>query len=307
MVKRSGASPSASHALIAADGERSVSSSCTARLPSVSRNVSISSSARAAPAASTTSQPCAGSIHARVMRRRVSARARSSSSHALLELAHLPPPDREALLLFDHLGAIGRDLPDDRGRQQLLLDAERDQVLAVRGVHEALAGARVHPAAALHVEAAARLQRALCEFLFQLSRSNRPVGRQAIDDQILEPHGRRAKSAKYTDCAPPDQSLHSPRKFIRFAASHFARIFGAIAFNQNGIAEFVGAEAAGVERAIRAAQDALVGKRVQQLVVARARLVRAGQNRVDDAQPRVRADALVRDAVAGHDGAEARR
>jgi hypothetical protein len=94
---------------------------------------------------------------------------------------------------------------------------------------------------------------------------------------------------------------------IRFAASDFARISGATAFNQNGIAELMRAKAIGVEHAIRAAQDALAGERVQQVVVARTGLVRAGQDCVDYTQLRVRSDALVRNAIARYDGAEARR
>jgi hypothetical protein len=68
----------------------------------------------------------------------------------------------------------------------------------------------------------------------------------------------------------------------------------------------VRAKAAGVQRSICAAQNALAGKCVQQIVVTRARLVRAGQNRVDDAQPRLCADALIGNTITGHDGAEAR-
>jgi hypothetical protein len=68
----------------------------------------------------------------------------------------------------------------------------------------------------------------------------------------------------------------------------------------------VRAKPARVERAIRAAQKRRGCERVQQVVVARTRLVRAGQDRIDDAQRRVRADALVRDAVAREHRTEAR-
>ena len=67
------------------------------------------------------------------------------------------------------------------------------------------------------------------------------------------------------------------------------------------------AETALVERLIRASQSRVIGESAQQIVVARARLVSAGQDCIDDAQPRLRADALVRYAVAGNDGAESRR
>jgi hypothetical protein len=70
---------------------------------------------------------------------------------------------------------------------------------------------------------------------------------------------------------------------IRLAVSHFARIALASSFNQNGIAELVGAETAAVERSICAAQNGLAGEGVQQVVVAGAGLVRAGQNCIDDA------------------------
>ena len=66
------------------------------------------------------------------------------------------------------------------------------------------------------------------------------------------------------------------------------------------------AKAAGVQHAIRAAQDALAGERVEQVIVAGSRLVRAGKNRIDDAEPRVRADTLIRDALTRHDRAKAR-
>ena len=49
-------------------------------------------------------------------------------------------------------------------------------------------------------------------------------------------------------------------------------------------------KAAAVQRVICAAQDGLVGERVQQFVVTRARLVSAGEDRIDHTQPRVRAD-----------------
>jgi hypothetical protein len=61
-----------------------------------------------------------------------------------------------------------------------------------------------------------------------------------------------------------------------------------------------------VERAIRAAQDRFVGERVQQVVVAGAGLMRAGQNCVDDAQLRLRVNALVCDIVARDHSAETR-
>ena len=66
------------------------------------------------------------------------------------------------------------------------------------------------------------------------------------------------------------------------------------------------AKAVCVERAICAAQAGRVRERVEQSVVTRARLVRAGQNRIDDAQRGVCADALIRDTVARYNRAKAR-
>jgi hypothetical protein len=60
------------------------------------------------------------------------------------------------------------------------------------------------------------------------------------------------------------------------------------------------------ERAICAAQDRVGGEGVQQVVVAGAGLVRAGQNCVDDTQLRLRANALIRDVVARDHSTEAR-
>src|SRR5687767_14562411 len=93
---------------------------------------------------------------------------------------------------------------------------------------------------------------------------------------------------------------------LRFAATDFGRIPVARSFNQNGIAEFVRAKTVRVERSICAAQDRFVGERVQQVVVAGARLVRAGENCVDDAQLRLCANALVRDVVARDRSTETR-
>src|SRR4051812_22540860 len=77
--------------------------------------------------------------------------------------------------------------------------------------------------------------------------------------------------------------------------------------NQNGIAELVRSKTAVAQRAIRAAERGLLGECTQQLVVARAGLMSAGQNRIDDAQTRIRADALVRNTVAGENNTKARR
>src|SRR5690606_14592372 len=115
---------------------------------------------------------------------------------ALLELAHLAPTDRIALLLLELRGALARDLPDDRGGQQLLFNAERDQVMPVAGVHVALRDARVHPAARLHVERPAGLQRMPRAGFFQLGCGNRPFGCETINDEIFEPHGERTARAQ---------------------------------------------------------------------------------------------------------------
>jgi len=70
----------------------------------------------------------------------------------------------------------------------------------------------------------------------------------------------------------------------------------------------VRAEAQPLQRPGRARQHVVVRERAQQLVMTAARLVRAGQQPVDDTKPRLRADALGGDAVAAvHAAVVARR
>ena len=54
-----------------------------------------------------------------------------------------------------------------------------------------------------------------------------------------------------------------------------------------------------LERGVRAAERVILGKRAQQLVMARSRLVDAGEDGVGDAKRRVRADAQGGEAVSG--------
>jgi hypothetical protein len=77
---------------------------------------------------------------------------------------------------------------------------EADQVLLVYGVNQAARARGCHPAAAEHLKGTAGLQGARGELFFQLGSRERPVSRQTIDDEILEPHGRGAaeKSAQYS-------------------------------------------------------------------------------------------------------------
>ena len=74
--------------------------------------------------------------------------------------------------------------------QKLLVDAERDQVLAVHGMQHAARARRRHPAAAEHFQRAARLQRALRELFFELGGRDVPVRRQSVEAEIFKPHGR---------------------------------------------------------------------------------------------------------------------
>src|SRR5688572_6267995 len=96
--------------------------------------------------------------------------------------------------------------------------------------------------------------------------------------------GRRRKTAEYTWRSRLDQSLHFRKNFCRRSRASGARIMAARAFNQHGIAELVRAIASAVERVVRAAKDGFVGERLQQLVMARARLMGAGEDRVHDPQ-----------------------
>src|SRR5690606_29031096 len=126
---------------------------------------------------------------------------------------------RKALLLLLLLRALLGHLGDDRTRQQLLIHAQREQMLAIDGVHETLLRPYRRPAATLHVERTTGLQRAQRQLLFQFDGRDGPVGRQAVDDEILEPHGVGGglrKAPEYTDAGPPRQSCF-------FAANGYAR------------------------------------------------------------------------------------
>ena len=171
--------------------------------PRVSRSVSTSSSARAAggvddePAVlridpGARDAPAGEGASAQLFRR----------SH--LDVAHLAASDRKSLLPGLHSAAFSRNLANDRARQQLLIHAERDQVLLIDRVEQSLRRRGRHPATALHVERAARLQCASGQQVFELGRGQGPVSGQAIDDEVLEPHGpeRSEKGAQYTDARP---------------------------------------------------------------------------------------------------------
>jgi hypothetical protein len=72
--------------------------------------------------------------------------------------------------------------------------AEGQQRLPVQGVQEALVIPGRDPAQALHVHVAAARQGMAGELLFQALEIDVPVGGQAVDLEILEPHGGLAKS-----------------------------------------------------------------------------------------------------------------
>ena len=106
--------------------------------------------------------------------------------HPRLQLPHLAPSDRVALLLFQLHRPLLRHLIDDGRRQQLLVDAQTQQVLLSLGVQGPLLIATGHEAPGLHVEAAAGLERPALEGLFEAGGSEGKTGRQTIENQILE-------------------------------------------------------------------------------------------------------------------------
>jgi hypothetical protein len=69
--------------------------------------------------------------------------------------------------------------------------------------------------------------------------------------------------------------------------------------NQNRITELVGAVVRRFQRGVGASEHVVALKRAQHLVVALVGRVRPGKHRIDDAQTRARADALIGDAFAG--------
>ena len=123
--------------------------------------------------------------------------------HLHLQSAHLAAPHREALALRLGAGAPLGFLPHDRGGQQLLIDAERKQMMLAERVQKAISRRRRHPSHAPHLERTARLQRAACQLLLQGRRAPVPIGGQAIDGEILEPHGigMTRKAAEYSHAA----------------------------------------------------------------------------------------------------------
>jgi hypothetical protein len=171
------ASPVASQLPMATRAERAVSAPVAAHCPSVSRSVSTTSSARPGPAASTTSQPWSRSSQAVVARRRTSA-GPQLVGHAQAQITHLLAAHRKALLLGQLRGAVGGNLADDGGRQQLLLHAQRDELVPADGVEAAARGAQRHPAARLQVEGAAVAQRARVEARFEFAGGQVEVGRR---------------------------------------------------------------------------------------------------------------------------------
>jgi len=174
-----------------------------AKLPRVSPRVSTTVSARLIPAASMANQPPWGSIHARVTRRRVSARAQFVG-YASAQVAHLLASDRKALLPGLYFRALLRDLPDDRPRQQFLIVAQRDHMLLIDGVQQAAAARDRYPATARHLERRAGLQSAARKPTFEVRGSRCPFCGQTMKNQILEQHERhpRKESADYIERAP---------------------------------------------------------------------------------------------------------
>src|SRR5690349_1733249 len=92
--------------------------------------------------------------------------------------------------------------------------------------------------------------------------------------------------------------MKNPSSLVTVYGSRFT-VYGLRAFfNQNRVAELVRQVAARVKLQSRAPERLLVEEGAQQFVVARARLVRAREDRVHDAQAARRAEALRGDAFA---------
>ena len=91
-------------------------------------------------------KPAIDGIDPRARRRGacVSARARNSSVTRIFRSRIWRRPDREALTVGEHCSAPRSLLADDGRGQQLLIDAERDEVLLIHRVQHA-AGARTAP------------------------------------------------------------------------------------------------------------------------------------------------------------------
>jgi len=108
---------------------------------------------------------------------------------ALLDFLHLLAARLVALLLFDFLRAGLGDLIDDRGRQQLLLGAQRQQDLAVERMRKQAVLARGYPPQALHFEVIAALVGKAGKAFFQLVAIQGPGRGKPVNLEILEPHG----------------------------------------------------------------------------------------------------------------------
>ena len=122
------------------------------------------------------------------------AAARQRARHELIrdflaDVAHLLAADGMRLRFGDFFRAIERFLADDRCRQQLLFHAKRQQPVPVLVVEVLLFLEGTGPAAAFHLEAAAALQRGFGELALEVFRFNGPARGQAVDDEVLDPHG----------------------------------------------------------------------------------------------------------------------
>jgi len=101
-----------------------------------------------------------------------------------------------------YLRALLGDPAHDGTRQQFFVGAERDQILLVDGVRQAVAARDGHPAAARHLERSAGLQRPVGELAFEVGRGHDPFGGQTMENEILEPHERHpGKTQRAVYCA----------------------------------------------------------------------------------------------------------
>lgn len=142
IVKPGGGSLPATQPVMAEDGDRAVLSRLAGKPSTRHLGCSRNSSALAC-AASITNQPLIGSIQPNVVRRRMNAghqflvRASHRSRNSLRPTRR---PSASSMVL------ISGQLPDDRRRQQALLNTERDQPLSIDGVNQsAAARGATHP------------------------------------------------------------------------------------------------------------------------------------------------------------------
>src|SRR5690606_34358935 len=108
----------------------------------------------------------------------------------VLDVALLLAADRVPQRRLELPDALLGRLTDDGCRQQLLLEAEREQPLPVLRIEVLALVLRRDPAARLHLVAAALLQRLLRELRLELLGRTRPPGPQPVNDDVLEPHTR---------------------------------------------------------------------------------------------------------------------